>query len=63
MNTIKRKTTQRLTLQEFKSKMIPSNKQLEIYTSQVLAYGLEQRMGSSSGTVGAASNVVIRGNT
>ena len=58
---MKQQSNKQLTLQEFKSKRITSNKELETYTNQVLAYGLEQHMGSGSGILGAATRIRIRG--
>ncbi|MGH1335549.1 MAG: hypothetical protein ACRBFS_05420 [Aureispira sp.] len=60
---MKGKINQRLTLSAFKDKYNSTDNSFRLYTNQVLAYGLEQHMGSSSETPNAASRITIRGNT
>lgn len=54
----------RLTLEQFKNKQQNANQQIEAYIKQAIAYGLEKNMGCrSSGAVGSASNINVRGIT
>lgn len=60
---MKRTINKRLTLSAFNDKHNSTDNSLDLYTNQTVAYGLEQPMGNSSGTLNAASRIIIRGNT